>query len=77
MQVEIVLFGQLTDIAGKDKIVITNVFNTDELKQAVNTMYPAMTGIQYIIAVDKKSIQTNTLLNEASSVALLPPFSGG
>ena len=71
------LFGQLTDIAGNDTIIVDDVSDTDELVQAVNILYPAITGIKYIIAVDKKAIQVNTTLNQKSTVALLPAFSGG
>jgi molybdopterin synthase sulfur carrier subunit len=77
MQVQIFLFGQLTDITGNNKMVLHDVPDTDELVQAVNKLYPAMSGIKYIIAVDKKAIQVNTLLNETTIVALLPAFSGG
>ena len=77
MQVEIILFGQLTDIAGNNTILINDVSDTDELIQAVNKLYPAMAGIKYIVAVDKKTIRENTSLNKTTSIALLPPFSGG
>jgi sulfur-carrier protein len=74
---EIILFGQLADIAGNNKIVVDGVADTNELEKKVNKLYPAMSGIKYIIAVDKKTIHTNIALNEKTSVALLPPFSGG
>ena len=77
MQVEIVLFGQLTDIAGNNTIVVNDVSDTNELEQVVNKLYPAMAGIKYVIAVDKKAIRENTTLHKLASVALLPPFSGG
>jgi molybdopterin synthase sulfur carrier subunit len=77
MQVQVMLFGQLTDIAGNNTIVVDDVSDTDELVQVVNTLYPAITSIKYIIAVDKKAIQANTTLNQRSNVALLPAFSGG
>jgi molybdopterin synthase sulfur carrier subunit len=77
MRVEIILFGQLTDIAGSNTIAVDDIQNSDELVTAINKLYPAMAGIKYIVAVDKKTIQTNTILNEKTMVALLPPFSGG
>jgi sulfur-carrier protein len=77
MQVQIILFGQLTDIVGNDKMLLQDVQDTDELVQSVNKLYPAMAGIKYIVAVDKQTILANTILNETSSVALLPAFSGG
>jgi sulfur-carrier protein len=77
MQIQITLFGQLTDITGSNTIVVNDVSDTDELVQAVNTLYPAMAGIKYVIAVDKKAIREKTVLHKLTSVALLPPFSGG
>ena len=71
------LFGQLTDIAGTSSLVLDAVQDTDELVQAVNRLYPSMTGARYKIAVDKKAISTNTVINENSDLAFLPPFSGG
>ena len=77
MQLKIILFGQLTDIARNNMIVVDDVKDSDELVAAVNKLYPAMSAIKYIVAVDKKAIHTNTSISEKNSVALLPPFSGG
>ena len=77
MQVKIILFGQLTDIAGHDMVAVENIPDTDGLVKEINKLYPSMSGVKYIIAVDKKIIQENTVIGETSNVALLPPFSGG
>lgn len=77
MQVEVILFGQLTDIARREKILISNVSDTDELIRAIEQQYPAMAGAKYIIAADKKVVRANTSINEKTELALLPPFSGG
>lgn len=75
--VEITLFGQLTDIAGSNTITVNNCADTDSLVNRINVLYPAMKGVKYLIAVNKKVMQTNTAISENSMVALLPPFSGG
>ena len=77
MQATIILFGQLTDITGTDTIVLNDIADTDGLVIAVNKLYPAMTSVQYVIAVDKKITRHNTIISETSQLALLPPFSGG
>jgi molybdopterin synthase sulfur carrier subunit len=77
MQVKIIFFGQLTDITGNDTVAVENISDTDGLVMEINKLYPAMSGVKYIIAVDKKVIQENTVIGETSNVALLPPFSGG
>jgi molybdopterin synthase sulfur carrier subunit len=40
-------------------------------------MFPAIAGAKFVIAVDKKVISENTILQGNSTIALLPPFSGG
>ena len=74
---KITLFGQLTDITGSSSIAVETVQDTDALVQAVNTLYPAMAGVKYIVAVNKKAVNSNTIINETSDLAFLPPFSGG
>ncbi len=74
---EILLFGQLTEIAGQSRIDISAAADTAQLQEQVNKAFPAMAAIQYIVAVDKKAVKQNTPLSENSQVALLPPFSGG
>ena len=76
-QVQIILFGQLADILHSEKIVISNVPDTDALVKEIEERYPAMHGIQYMIAADKKVVNSNTPINEKTELALLPPFSGG
>ncbi len=76
-QVQVDLFGQLTDITGHSPLMLENIPDTDALVRAINALYPAMQGVRYTIAIDKKTIQSNTLLHETARVALLPPFSGG
>ena len=73
----IVLFGQLTDITGSESIRLTGIADTDSLVKELNGRYPAIKAAKYIIAVDKKIISANTILTDNSAIALLPPFSGG
>jgi len=53
------------------------VSNTDELLAALKQQYPSLGTAKFVVAVDKKIIQGNTALAANSSIALLPPFSGG
>lgn len=77
MQVEVILFGQLADITRREKILVSDVIDTNGLVKAIEAQYPAMAGAKYIIAADKKVINSNTPINEKTELALLPPFSGG
>ena len=76
MSVKIILFGKLADIAG-DAISVDNVADTDSLVNSLNKRYPELATTKYLIAVDKQVIKENTVLNDKTTVALLPPFSGG
>lgn len=76
MGMNIILFGQLVDIAGSS-VFIDSVPDTDRLVNVLHNTYPALAETKYVIAVDKQVITSNTFLNENSVVALLPPFSGG
>ena len=77
MKVNIILFGQLTDITGADTVTLEDVVDTDSLVVTLHENYPALINSKYVIAVDKKVISANTLLTNNCTVALLPPFSGG
>ena len=76
MSVKIILFGKLAEIAG-GSVSVDNVEDTDGLIYALHKDYPEFTKTKYVIAVDKQVIKKNTVLNKESTVALLPPFSGG
>jgi molybdopterin synthase sulfur carrier subunit len=77
MEVKIILFGYLADIAGGKNLVVNGVKDTDELQEKLKHLYPALADSIYLIAVDKEIVQQNTTLGENHIVALLPPFSGG
>ena len=77
LQVNIIIFGQLKDITGSDLVRLTDIADTNELVKELNKTYPAMMAANYLIAVHKQVVLENTLLTNNSTVALLPPFSGG
>jgi sulfur-carrier protein len=76
MKLEVLMFGRLADIAG-NSFTVNDVADTDRLISTLHKRYPALAQTKYVIAVNKRVIASNTLLNEDSVVALLPPFSGG
>ena len=77
MPVQVIVFGQLTDILGHQPITMDDAPDTSTLIQQLNQRYPALEKAPYIIAVDKKIVTENTLLTGGNTVALLPPFAGG
>jgi molybdopterin converting factor small subunit len=77
MPVQVIVFGQLTDILGKGPVTMEDAPDTSTLIQQLNQRYPALVNAPYIIAVDKKIVNGNTPLTGNNTVALLPPFAGG
>ena len=77
MQIRIMIFGQLTDIINSNTLTLTDIADTNSLVNELNKLYPALAASKYIMAVNKETVIANTVLNEDSTVALLPPFSGG
>jgi molybdopterin synthase sulfur carrier subunit len=77
MKVEITLFGQLADIVGTNKFHLQDIPDTDTLQHILHEKYPELSNLSYSIAVNKKTIHENTILDEDANVAFLPPFSGG
>ena len=77
MKVNILLFGQLTDITGTETISMDDIIDTNSLVEILQQTYPALLNSKFVVAVNKKVISANTLLTDNCTIALLPPFSGG
>lgn len=77
MQVNILIFGHLVELLGASEIMLNDLQDSDNLIESLNNQYPELRKQKYAIAINKKIISYNTLLTEGSTVALLPPFSGG
>lgn len=75
MPITVRSFGQLSEITGKDFQV--SVEDTDQLAALLRNTYQVPADMKYLVAVNRKVISNNTLLNADDTVALLPPYSGG
>jgi molybdopterin converting factor small subunit len=75
--VNIIIFGQLKELTGNEPVRLAGITDTNGLVKELNRKYPAMITAKYVIAVDKQIVSENTILTDNSTVALLPPFSGG
>jgi len=72
----IITFGQIAELLS-NKITFDAVSDTDTLRNKLEEKFPALLNIKYAIAIDKKIVLSNTEINETSTIAILPPFSGG
>lgn len=77
MALTIQLFGQFKEMAGSSTLQVEGAADTDALRRKLETMFPELQRIPYLIAVDKDVATGNTVLQPAAVIALLPPYSGG
>ncbi|QBN18014.1 MoaD/ThiS family protein [Flavobacterium nackdongense] len=77
MEINLLAFGQIAEITGKSTWKISEVEDTNALIQKLEEEFPALVKMKYSIAVNKKVVQTNTIISDKDTIALLPPFSGG
>ena len=77
MKINILVFGQLYDITKVSQLTIYEVNNTEQLTRKLIEQFPELSKFKFSIAVNKKIVQQNTILNNEDTVALWPAFSGG
>ena len=77
MEITIIAFGQMAELTGKSNWVMHDVHDTEQLKQEIESAYPSIKNINYLVAVNKKVARENAGIPADATVALLPPFSGG
>jgi len=77
MEIKILVFGQLEEMLGTNRLSLSDVVDTETLKNKLADLYPEINRIPYSISVNKNIINSNHKLEDGDEVALLPPFSGG
>jgi molybdopterin synthase sulfur carrier subunit len=74
---KVLLFGKTKEVIGKDSVLFDDVKDTNTLLEKLFQKYPALASVKFVIAVDKQIEKHNKALHSDSTIALLPPFSGG
>lgn len=74
---KILVFGHLKDIIGSASMEIDDVTDTSALHHRLSEIYPSLVNFTFRIAVDGILINGEAPLLPGSTIALLPPFSGG
>jgi molybdopterin synthase sulfur carrier subunit len=77
MAVQVLFFGQLTDITGTDQLVLEHVETTAQLEQELLTRFPALVAVPFTMALNHRLVTQEQSLPQESIVACMPPFSGG
>jgi len=79
MSIQVMYYGMLAEITGQSNEIWTADRNltVGEFRNQIMERYPAMRDKKFKIAVDQKIAQDYITLDQASEIALLPPFAGG
>jgi molybdopterin synthase sulfur carrier subunit len=77
MDIEILFFGQLTDISGCQSVKIENPGSTEAVKEWLCKQYPGLVGAKFVMALNNQLIVVPQKITEPSIIACMPPFSGG
>ena len=77
MNIEVLLFGILADLAGTERFSVSDIKDTDDLKKKILIKVPDLNSYRYQLTVNKTITRENIKLNDGDEVAFLPPFAGG
>jgi molybdopterin synthase sulfur carrier subunit len=79
MDIKIKCFGLLAEAMKKEETTITLKENctVQELRNTLLSMFPALEGKEFKVAVNKNIVIEKTVLSPMDELALLPPFAGG
>lgn len=77
MALNLLFFGNLSEITGCRNMTIENTSNVKGLKDHLHRLYPDLQKRNYMIAVNQNMAGNEQSLQDHDEVALLPPFSGG
>lgn len=77
MTIEILFFGQLTDKTGCSSMHLDNPGSIDLLKEQLFQKFPELKNAKFTIAINNRLIIKDQIILENSTIAFMPPFSGG
>ena len=77
MQVKVLFFGALSEVAGSDCRYYTDARSTNDLQHRILDEFPEIAHYNYRLSLNNEIIETDMPLGDNDEVALLPPFAGG
>lgn len=77
MKISVLLFGNLAQITGTNKIELEEYTTIEEVKDYLFDKFPTFKTHVFVIAVNQKITKENLTLQNSDEIALLPPFAGG
>lgn len=77
MEVKVLFFGVLTDIAGTNIKSYRDVNSLSDLKHRIEDNFPEIVHYDFRISLNNTIIENDPLLKDGDEIALMPPFAGG
>lgn len=77
MQINVLFFGILSEVSGKNNIQFNDIENLRALKSHLWKSFPEMKKMDFRVAVNKEIIDDRKEFKDGDEIALLPPFAGG
>lgn len=77
MDITVLFFGILADVAGTHRKLYLKVSSFGDLKHRIGDDFPELFHYNFRIAVNNEIIDDDPDLSSGDEVAFLPPFAGG
>jgi sulfur-carrier protein len=77
MGIKVMFFGQLAEIAGTRSLDLDQSSDSISLRAELIRSFPALSEVNFNLAVNEEIVTDEVIIAHGSTVALLPPFSGG
>ncbi len=77
MEVKVLFFGVLTDIAGTNIKTYRDVKSIGDLKLRIQDDFPEVAHYNFRVSLNNVLLENEPELKDGDEVALLPPFAGG
>lgn len=79
MKLDILYFGLIAEALkiNAEELIIDHEISIDDFKNSLIKKHPTLNKLNYQIAINKQIAKKETIINQDSEIALLPPFAGG
>lgn len=77
MDVNVLFFGVLADVAGTHRKLYRQVGSFSDLRHRIGDDFPELFHYNFRIAVNNEIIDDDPDLSSGDEIAFLPPFAGG
>lgn len=77
MEVTVLFFGVLSEVAQTGIRNYRNVNSLSDLKQRIKDDFPGLVHYSFRISVNNELVNDDVTLKNGDEIALMPPFAGG